>query len=73
MSADYILILTYHSDPGHGWVEVSQDLVNKLDILEKISEFSYYSFETKKYYLEEDCQSVEQGYKYVNLREYENA
>ncbi|NJO65050.1 MAG: hypothetical protein HC836_45160 [Richelia sp. RM2_1_2] len=47
--------MTFHSDPGHGWLEVSETIMDQLNILDRISEYSYYSFDEKKYYLEEDC------------------
>lgn len=45
--------LFYYQDPGHGWIKVSQSLLNKLAINDKISSYSYMR---KDYaYLEEDC------------------
>lgn len=49
-----MLNLTYHTDPGHGWVEVPKNLVLDLNIEEKITEYSYYSYSTETYFLEED-------------------
>lgn len=72
MSKPFVLILTHHTDPGHGWVEVPEQLVVSLGIEEKISEYSYYSFDKKAYYLEEDCDAEllvnalkANGYEYV--------
>lgn len=53
MSA-YILILTYHQDPAHGWIEVPAELMDRLGILESVSEYSYFSFTKQAYFLEED-------------------
>ena len=44
--------LTYHSDPGHGWLEVPQDDLTALGIADKISACSYQ--DESKAYLEED-------------------
>ena len=45
--------LFYYQDPGHGWIKVSNNLLNKLAINDKISNYSYMR---KDYaYLEEDC------------------
>ena len=45
--------LFYYQDPGHGWIKVSNNLLNKLAINNKISNYSYMR---KDYaYLEEDC------------------
>lgn len=53
--SSYILILTYHVDPGHGWVETPAALIDRLGILDQISEYSYFDFDRQVYYLEEDC------------------
>ena len=47
------LQVTYHQDPGHGWIEVPMSEVRRLGIAPKISEYSYRKGE--KAYLEEDC------------------
>jgi hypothetical protein len=44
---------TYHTDPGHGWLEVGIDELILLGIGSKISEYSYIN--GGKAYLEEDC------------------
>jgi len=54
MDKSIVLILTYHVDPEHGWIEVSETIVDQLGIKDKISEYSYYSFTRKSYFLEED-------------------
>lgn len=43
----------YFSDPGHGWLKVPLDLVDRLGILHAISPYSYYRHGFL--YLEEDC------------------
>jgi hypothetical protein len=44
--------LKFISDPGHGWLSVSLADLEKLDIIEKISHFSYMTL--TRAYLEED-------------------
>lgn len=46
---------TFHSDPGHGWLEVPIKDLEVLGIKNKISSFSYYSASKGIAYLEEDC------------------
>ena len=48
---------TYHTDPGHGWIEVSfADLVS---VGLKPDDFSQYSYRSGEYaYLEEDCDAA---------------
>lgn len=46
---------TYHTDPGHGWLEVEVSVLEELGIKEKISSYSYMSRDKSKAYLEEDC------------------
>jgi hypothetical protein len=43
----------FHSDPGHGWLEVSLKELEDLRIAHKISPFSY--LHKGRVYLEEDC------------------
>jgi len=45
--------LTFHQDPGHGWVEVPRVLVDSLGIASQVSAYSYQKGGTC--YLEEDC------------------
>ena len=47
--------LTYHQDPGHGWVEVPLSLLERLNLLGKISAFSYVDADKRLAYLEEDA------------------
>jgi len=46
-----MLTLTFHTDPGHGWLEADLALVRRLAL--NISRFSY--MKGNKAYLEEDC------------------
>ena len=43
----------FFEDAGHGWLKVSKSELEKLGILDKISEYSYVMGENL--YLEEDC------------------
>jgi hypothetical protein len=45
----------YHftSDPGHGWLHVKRSELARLNLLDKVSSYSYQRGETV--YLEEDC------------------
>jgi hypothetical protein len=45
--------LTYFTDPGHGWVKVPRNLLEKFGIADKISRYSYSRGDSV--YLEEDC------------------
>ena len=46
----------FHSDPGHGWLEVSREELAMLHIDDAISAYSYQSGD--KVYLEEDCDAA---------------
>jgi hypothetical protein len=47
-------IIKFHSDPGHGWIEITLSQI--LDAGLKPSDFSSYSYrDGSKFYLEEDC------------------
>ena len=46
---------TFHSDPGHGWLEVPKADVAALGVLAAISGYSYVSKDGRTLYLEEDC------------------
>lgn len=48
------ITLNYHSDPGHGWIEAPTMLLVQLEILDKISPYSYLGDYGQKAYLEED-------------------
>lgn len=43
----------FHSDPGHGWLAVKRAELIRLNILEKVTPYSYQNGATV--YLEEDC------------------
>jgi len=43
-------------DPGHGWYKVSREMLFRMDILDKISSFSYQKGDWV--YLEEDCDAT---------------
>lgn len=45
-------VYIYHSDPGHGWLAVKFKELARLNILDKISPYSY--MRGKTVYLEED-------------------
>lgn len=44
---------TFHTDPGHGWLEVSKEELSIFNIADKISSYSYKL--GSKVFLEEDC------------------
>ena len=46
----------FHSDPGHGWLEVKRQELKDLGILNEISQYSYQKGDTV--YLEEDCDAA---------------
>lgn len=46
----------YYQDPGHGWVAVPVSLLEKLNIVGKITAFSFWRGKTA--YLEEDCDAT---------------
>jgi len=46
----------FHSDPGHGWLEVDRSELKRLGIENKISECSYRR--GNKVFLEEDCDAT---------------
>lgn len=43
----------FHEDPGHGWLAVKRKELIELNIIDKISSYSYQNGDTV--YLEEDC------------------
>jgi hypothetical protein len=47
------MLLTMHTDPGHGWLEVPRGLLDTLGIAAAISPYSY--IKGDRAYLEEDC------------------
>lgn len=48
--------LKFYSDPGHGWLAVKKDLLQKLGIANRITAYSYMKGNTA--YLEEDCDAA---------------
>jgi hypothetical protein len=47
-------VFTFHTDPGHGWLETSVSAVESVGL--KVSDFSGYSYRKgNRLYLEEDC------------------
>tara|TARA_R100001129_G_scaffold181928_1_gene161845 strand:- start:162 stop:422 length:261 start_codon:yes stop_codon:yes gene_type:complete len=48
---------TFHTDEGHGWMEVSLSMVKDLGLQTEISSFSYINGQTV--YLEEDCDAFQ--------------
>lgn len=51
-----MITLTFHTDPGHGWLAVDLALVRELAIGDKISRYSYR--DNARAYLEEDCDAA---------------
>lgn len=47
---------TLHTDPGHGWLEVTRAELAELGILHKVSAYSYQR--GGEVYLEEDCDAA---------------
>ena len=47
------MMYIFHSDPGHGWLQVTRQELKDLGILDKISHYSYQK--RGDVYLEEDC------------------
>ena len=45
---------TFHSDAGHGWLAVKRKELQELNILDKVSGYSYVSKSGQTVYLEED-------------------
>lgn len=46
----------FHTDPGHGWLAVRKSELIALDVLERITPYSYMKGDTV--YLEEDCDAA---------------
>lgn len=46
-------VFNFIHDAGHGWIKVDKSFFNSLNILDKISSYSYQDKEN--YFLEEDC------------------
>jgi alcohol dehydrogenase YqhD (iron-dependent ADH family) len=46
-------VFNFIHDAGHGWIKVDKNFFNSLNILNKISSYSYQ--DEDNYFLEEDC------------------
>ena len=53
---DSIRILSFHADPGHGWLAAPIDEIREAGLC--ISEYSYINRDTGTAYLEEDCDAM---------------
>jgi hypothetical protein len=51
-----IMELTWHDDPGHGWLEVSEKVCTDLGII--LSEYSFVSPDGRSYFAEEDSDAL---------------
>jgi len=51
---DQVLVLDFHSDSSHGWIESSFYLLDKLNLIDKITPYSYVNLSSHTAYLEED-------------------
>lgn len=49
------LRLVWHTDPGHGWLEVPRVALDMLAVADRITGYSYQSRDGRLVYLEEDC------------------
>jgi hypothetical protein len=58
MRSDKIIYLQWYSDPSHAWLRISRKDAIKLDILDKISAYSYMSEKGQYLYLEEDSDAA---------------
>lgn len=47
------MLLNFYEDPGHGWLAVPLVLLDRLDLLDKVSSYSY--MRGRLAHLEEDC------------------
>ena len=47
------ITLQVFTDPGHGWIKISLNHLKQLNLIEKITPFSFIN--NKHAYLEEDC------------------
>ena len=65
---------TIHTDPGHGWLETTIEEIERLNIHNQISTYSYRKGDTV--FLEEDCdlttfvrakESVNEAFNYIVL------
>tara|TARA_R110000824_G_scaffold161892_1_gene337392 strand:- start:1115 stop:1372 length:258 start_codon:yes stop_codon:yes gene_type:complete len=49
-------MFTLYEDPGHAWLKVPRKMLGELGIANKVSKYSYQSFDFV--YLEEDCDAA---------------
>jgi hypothetical protein len=50
---------TFHTDPGHGWLEVTFNDLSAVGVtLNQISKYSYADSRNGRLYLEEDCDAA---------------
>lgn len=50
---DLKMKFNYYRDAGHGWVAVKRSFLEKFDVLDQVSKYSYQR--GKMVYLEQDC------------------
>ena len=55
MSNPKVNTYKFHTDPGHGWLEVPFAMVYMLGIGDKLTSYSYMKQNCQTFYLEEDC------------------
>ncbi len=55
MSNPNVNTYIFHTDPGHGWLEVPFAMVYALGIGHEVSRYSYMTRDCQTFYLEEDC------------------
>ena len=72
------LVITYHHDPAHGWMEVKRELLTTLGIPHLISSYSYQKGD--RVFLEEDCDAPvlirllgELGIRYTTIERHTDA
>jgi len=58
LDLDQVIVLNYHYDSAHGWIESSFDLLGKLNLIDKITPYSYVNLNSHTAYLEEDQDST---------------
>jgi len=53
-----MLMMIFHTDPGHGWLQVPGAVLREVISEDRVSGFSYYDKETDTFFLEEDCDAA---------------
>jgi hypothetical protein len=59
-----VITLTYHQDPGHGWIETTMRELVRVGLTDAVSRFSYIDRSVSEdpldaiVYLEEDCDAT---------------